>query len=86
MARFAGPLYAYFDIQPNSPADTSYALTWTLPDAGSNLESGPGLASGLFIDVTARSGPIPIGTCKVGLVSGADLPAANRGFFRLRQL
>jgi len=134
VARFAGPLYAYFGVQPNStanigrsatfsriqitgagtpiddrftsgpldpvtwqgvaedapgilpvPADTAYALTWTLPDAGYNLEAGPGLATGLFIDVTARSGPIQIGTRKVALVSGADLPAASGGFFRLRQ-
>ena len=134
VARFAGPLYAYFGVQPNStanigrsatfsriqitgagtpiddrftsgpldpvtwqvvaedapgilpvPADTAYALTWTLPDAGYNLEAGPGLAPGLFIDVTARSGPIQIGTRKVALVSGANLPAANGGFFRLRQ-
>ena len=117
MARFASPLYTYFDVQPNRTAnigrsatfsriqiidagqgaprmppgilpvtaDTAYALTWPLPDGGYNLEAGPGLAPGLFIDVTARSGPIQIGTRKVALVSGADLPAANGGFFRLRQ-
>ena len=67
------------------PADTAYALSWTLPDAGYNLEAGPGLASALFTDVTAQLSPVQIGTRKVALVPGANLPAASGGFFRLRK-